>query len=183
MNRFPSRFVSAVGDSVSSETVQPDDATFVSMSLFAATLALHSQWRRSLGLNAHEGNALMILWCSGSMTMSELGERIPLSRAAVTSLTDRLEQQGYVKRTVDEADRRRTVLVPTSSAAELLKPLWRDFADEMTALAESLDSDQWKAVSAYQEAVIDIAKRHAEALRLQSDDEIAAKVRSNAMSS
>src|SRR5688572_33460958 len=73
----------------------------------ATTDSLTSQLRRGWGLNAHEMQAVSMLWEFGRMTMTDLGRRIPLSRAAVTTLTDRLEQLGFVKRVPDPTDRRR----------------------------------------------------------------------------
>jgi len=58
---------------------------------------LHAQWRRALMVNAHERLAMINLWNEGSLSMSELGTRIPLSRAAITSLTDRLERLGLCR--------------------------------------------------------------------------------------
>src|SRR6476660_7787670 len=90
-----------------------------------ALSGLVAQWLRGLTINAHERLAIAHLWEHGPMTMSELGARIPLSRAAVTALTDRLEALRYVVRTPDAHDRRRTVLTLTDRPLTLI--------DEMVA--------------------------------------------------
>lgn len=53
-------------------------------------------------------------------TMSELGRRIGLSRAAITTLVDRLTDLGYVVRTPDAEDRRRMRVVLTAAGRELV---------------------------------------------------------------
>ncbi len=40
------------------------------------------------------------------LRLSELADRVVLSRSGLTRLVDRLEQQGYLKRAIDKADRR-----------------------------------------------------------------------------
>jgi DNA-binding MarR family transcriptional regulator len=40
------------------------------------------------------------------LRLSELADRVVLSRSGLTRLVDRLEQQGYLKRATDKADRR-----------------------------------------------------------------------------
>src|SRR5689334_11577668 len=92
-----------------------------------ALSGLFAQWLRGLTINAHERLAIAHLWEHGSMTMSELGARIPLSRAAVTALTDRLEALGYVVRTPDEHDRRRTLLSLTTRPGILVEEMARSF--------------------------------------------------------
>lgn len=69
-------------------------------------------------INHHETIALIVLLHDGPMVMSDLGAAVPLSRAAITALTDRLEFIGFVQRTPDPTDRRRTVLSLTDKARE-----------------------------------------------------------------
>lgn len=59
---------------------------------------LTAQMRRAFDLNAHERLALAALWSHGPLTMTDLGAWIPLSRAAVTTLVDRMEEYGLVRR-------------------------------------------------------------------------------------
>ena len=100
----------------------------------AAFEGLSAQWRRGMTINAHERLALVHLWESGSMTMSELGERIPLSRAAVTALTDRLERMGYLRRT-PHAEDRRTLRIELTDAGLALSQELRACGDRMAEYA------------------------------------------------
>jgi DNA-binding MarR family transcriptional regulator len=134
--------------------------------------ALGAQWRRCLTINAHERLALLHLWESGPITMSELGERIPLSRAAVTALTDRLERMGYVLRTPDEQDRRRTLLSLTSRPTDVVVPVAIPYAQDICKAAEALSDDEWDTVSRFIQTVYDTTREHARRLQDLSDDDL-----------
>ncbi len=84
------------------------------------TLAEVEKLRAAGVANTSEIIALLALYDNGPMHMSLLGEAVPLSRAAVTTLTDRLEQDGLVKRFADSKDRRRTEIVLTFKAERLM---------------------------------------------------------------
>jgi DNA-binding MarR family transcriptional regulator len=144
--------------------------------LAVAFEALGSQWRRGLAINAHERLALNHLWESGPMTMSELGERIPLSRAAITALTDRLERMGYVVRTPDVVDRRRTLLSITARPYQMYAPLMRPMVEDVAAVVNELSDDEWETVSRFVLRMHDVSSKQAARLRQLSDDELSALV-------
>jgi DNA-binding MarR family transcriptional regulator len=134
--------------------------------------ALTSQLRRGWGLNAHEMQAVSMLWEFGRMTMTDLGRRIPLSRAAVTTLTDRLERLGYVKRVPDPSDRRR-ILLEVTERVELefsrVNGGWNDSIDEYV---RGLDPQVWGQVVDVLADLRDLAREEAEELRALSREEI-----------
>lgn len=133
---------------------------------------LFAQWLRGLTINAHERLAIAHLWEHGNMTMSELGARIPLSRAAVTALTDRLEALGYVLRTPDEHDRRRTVLSLTMRPSELLEQFATDFHRDTGQLELTFSEAELRTIARWADGLRDIAHSHAARLRARSDDDI-----------
>lgn len=65
---------------------------------------------RPLRVSAAGGLVLGILRDHGSMTPSQLGERLIVTRATVTGLLDSLERTGFVRRTANPADRRSLVV-------------------------------------------------------------------------
>lgn len=65
--------------------------------------------------SASERMALLILTTNEPLSLSELAAKIGLSRAAVTSLADRLELLGAAVRVPDPEDRRRTTLSITQA--------------------------------------------------------------------
>jgi DNA-binding MarR family transcriptional regulator len=78
---------------------------------------------RPLGVSAAGGLVLGILRDHGAMSPSELGERLIVSRAAVTGLLDSLERRGFVNRAVNPADRRSLVIEITPAGLTVVKEL------------------------------------------------------------
>jgi DNA-binding MarR family transcriptional regulator len=137
-----------------------------------ALSGLFAQWLRGLTINAHERLALAHLWEHGSMTMSELGARIPLSRAAITALTDRLEALNYVVRTPDAHDRRRTVLSLTTRPAELMAPLSAPWNAAIETFEQGFDAAELRIINRWTEGLREIAHRESTVLRARRDEEL-----------
>jgi DNA-binding MarR family transcriptional regulator len=137
-----------------------------------AMSGLVAQWLRGLTINSHERLALAHLWEHGPMTMSELGTRIPLSRAAVTALTDRLEALRYVQRTPDAHDRRRTVLTLTDRPGQLIEEMVQGWAADVKGLEQRFSADELKAIERWNNGMREIAHAHATKLRGRSDLEL-----------
>ena len=78
---------------------------------------------RPLHVSAAGGLVLGILRDHGSMTPSELGERLIVTRATVTGLLDSLEQRGFVRRSANRADRRSLVVAITPEGLSVLQEL------------------------------------------------------------
>ena len=78
---------------------------------------------RPLNVSAAGGLVLGILRDHGSMSPSELGERLIVTRAAVTGLLDSLEQRGFVRRSANPTDRRSLVVQITPSGLTVLQEL------------------------------------------------------------
>lgn len=62
------------------------------------------------------------------LRMSELAERVLLSRSGLTRLVDRLEEQGYLERAPCEQDRRGTKAVLSSDGLQALREAWPSYA-------------------------------------------------------
>jgi DNA-binding MarR family transcriptional regulator len=137
-----------------------------------ALSGLVAQWLRGLTINAHERLAIAHLWEHGPMTMSDLGARIPLSRAAVTALTDRLEALAYVQRTPDAHDRRRTVLTLTDRPLQLIDAMIGTFLDEVVTIEAGFDEQERRVIERWNDALREIAHRQAGELRLRREDQL-----------
>ncbi len=133
---------------------------------------MSSQWRRSMGRNAHESLAINALWISGPLTMGELSRRIPLSRAAVTTLIDRLEEDGYVKRVADVDDRRRTTVVMTDKAYYEVHPLVKSYHERIEKILNRMTDEQWEFTLACMQQMMIACRESAAELRSLSDEKI-----------
>lgn len=139
-----------------------------------ALSGLFAQWLRGLTINAHERLAIAHLWEHGPMTMSELGSRIPLSRAAVTALTDRLEALRYVQRTPDAHDRRRTVLSLTDRPESLIERMATEWVEELREVEQRFSAEELRAIERWNESLRELAHQHAARLRTRTEEELPA---------
>jgi DNA-binding MarR family transcriptional regulator len=96
---------------------------------------------RPLGVSAAGGLVLGILRDHGTMSPSELGERLIVTRATVTGLLDSLERRGFVSRSANPADRRSLLVevTPTGLAVvqELRTIVHRNERDWMSVLSDA----------------------------------------------
>ena len=88
----------------------------------------------SVGLNRTDQRALDVLDQEGGATPGRLAERMGLTSGAITTVLDRLERAGFVRRVRDENDRRRIHVEVTDLAREKLWPYY----EPMTELSERL---------------------------------------------
>ena len=82
-----------------------------------------------LGINRSDGRALDIIERHGRMTAGELARESGLSTGAITTLLDRLERVGYVRRVRDDVDRRRVLVELTDQARRRASEIWGPIAE------------------------------------------------------
>jgi DNA-binding MarR family transcriptional regulator len=78
------------------------------------------QLLRPLGVSSAGGLVLGQLRDHGSMSPSELGERLIVTRATVTGVVDSLERRGYVSRSPNPKDRRGIIVELTATGLEIV---------------------------------------------------------------
>ena len=78
---------------------------------------------RPLNVSAAGGLVLGMLRDNGSMSPSELGQRLIVTRATVTGLLDSLERRGFVRRSPHETDRRSLLVEITPAGLAVLQEL------------------------------------------------------------
>ena len=83
-----------------------------------ATVMFHTAMAERAGLTATDAKTMDILARHGSLTAGELSSHTGLATASVTSLIDRLEARGMVRRVRDRADRRRVIVETVRENAE-----------------------------------------------------------------
>jgi DNA-binding MarR family transcriptional regulator len=77
------------------------------------TIIFHEAVANILGLHITDHKSLDLIHQFGSMPAGKLAELTGLTTGAVTGIIDRLEKEGYVRRTNDPKDRRRIIVEPT----------------------------------------------------------------------
>jgi DNA-binding MarR family transcriptional regulator len=75
----------------------------------------HQAVADELGLPITDHKCLDLIHRFGAMPAGRLAELTSLTTGAVTGMIDRLEKAGYVRRTNDPNDRRKTIIEPISN--------------------------------------------------------------------
>lgn len=69
--------------------------------------------------NGAQGRILFVLWNEDNIPIKELANRTGLAKTTLTSMLDRLEQSGHVRRVYDASDRRTVRIALTESTVNL----------------------------------------------------------------
>ena len=87
-------------------------------------------------------HVLMVQPWPNEATPAQLAEAANVTRAAMTSRLDRLEEAGLITRQVDGADRRRVIIRPTQNGREMWdRYIFEGIARDRAAL-KALDNDE-----------------------------------------
>jgi DNA-binding MarR family transcriptional regulator len=95
-----------------------------------------------LGINRTDGRCLDVLGQHGQMTAGQLAKATGLSSGAVTTLLDRLERAGYVRRIADKSDRRRVLVELTDTARAREGEIWGPIAEEWAERSAGFTDEQ-----------------------------------------
>jgi DNA-binding MarR family transcriptional regulator len=116
------------------------------------------------GLNRTDLRALDLIRTSGVIAPTELARALGFTTGGVTTVIDRLERAGFLRRTPDPADRRRLVLEPTSllldRESEVFGPLGRE-TGEMIA---TFDAAELATIGQFLRRSRDITAAHVDRL-------------------
>jgi len=123
-----------------------------------ATVLFHAAVADRLGLPPTDYKALGMLERLGPLSAGEIAQHSGLATASVTSLIDRLERKGFVRRVADPKDRRRVIVEPIHDRVEAARGYFASTRRSVTALSEAY-TDQELAV------IADFLSRNARRLR------------------
>ncbi|HHW01827.1 MAG TPA: MarR family transcriptional regulator [Thermoanaerobacterales bacterium] len=89
-------------------------------------------------------NLLVILYNSSEkgLMLSEIGDRMLVTKANITGLIDRLERQGLVKRIRDESDRRKIQAVITRKGIEFTEEVIKKYKEWSGSIMNILNDDE-----------------------------------------
>lgn len=69
--------------------------------------------------NGAQGKILYVLWQKDNISIVELSKSVGLAKTTLTSMLDRMEENGLIKRLPDANDRRKSILILTDHARGL----------------------------------------------------------------
>lgn len=137
----------------------------------AATLLLRElldvteDFERSLGaelsVNPTDLSAMQHLIVAGALSPTALAERLELSSAAVTTVIDRLEGLGHVRRTPNPDDRRGTLVVPHAASVGRAMGRIVPMVTEVDAAIHDFDPPEQEVITRYLTRVVDTYREHA----------------------
>jgi DNA-binding MarR family transcriptional regulator len=107
----------------------------------SAVAAVDDAVAERLGVNATDHRCLDLLDQRGPMTAGALAEALGLSRSAVTTVLDRLEQRRYVRRGPNPDDRRQVVVALTPLLYRRARELYGD-GNEVVAMLGRYSVDE-----------------------------------------
>lgn len=70
--------------------------------------------------NGPQGRILYVLWKEDNISIVDIARRTGLAKTTLTSMLDRMEKQGHIKRCFDESDRRKIRIRLTDKAIGLM---------------------------------------------------------------
>jgi DNA-binding MarR family transcriptional regulator len=124
-----------------------------------------------VGVHATDIETMDLLNTLGTMTAGELSAHTGLSSGATTRLIDRLARKGYVRRTADEADRRRVLIEPIYENLGELADLFQPMLEGMDEVFSSFSDEQLATIVEFaQRSNAHVARINAE-LRAQDNPE------------
>ncbi|WP_328523071.1 MarR family winged helix-turn-helix transcriptional regulator [Kribbella sp. NBC_00359] len=88
----------------------PSDLQATYRGYLAAVVAYHHTVAASLDIGYTDYQAMNVLQLHDGLATGELARLVGLSTSAATRMVDRLERLGYVSRSADPQDRRRTIV-------------------------------------------------------------------------
>jgi DNA-binding MarR family transcriptional regulator len=84
-------------------------------------------------INPAQGRIMFALWQNDSISINELAKKTQLGKSTLTSMLDRLEQMGYLKRRRSRDDRRK-ILIYRTEKDRAMENKYVEASQEMTIL-------------------------------------------------
>ncbi len=84
-------------------------------------------------INPAQGRILFALWRSGDISIQQLAKNTSLGKSTLTSMLDRLENNGYIIRVPSAKDRRK-VIIKLTEKDKKLQDVYTHVSEEMTDL-------------------------------------------------
>ncbi|QGQ99104.1 MarR family transcriptional regulator [Paenibacillus psychroresistens] len=133
--------------------VQPRDLqeqfTLRMRGLGARTVLYQQNVAASLGLYNNDFLSIDILHEKGPITAGELSKLTGLATGSVTTLIDRLEKNGFVRRQNDPNDRRKVIIVPLYENKEEVSRTYLPLHSAMVKLASSYTVEELELITQF----------------------------------
>lgn len=103
----------------------------------------------------------------GNITISELAKKTRVLSSAISRTLKRLEEKGYVERTVNKNDRRNTYVEITDRGREVAQEVREIMRDYGEAVLSKFDEEELSMLISYLNNIYDIAKKEIEVRKVK----------------
>ncbi|HEY2958771.1 MAG TPA: MarR family transcriptional regulator [Actinomycetota bacterium] len=113
------------------------------------------------GLSAADMRSLDVLGQLGPLSPTELARRVGFTTGGITTVIDRLERAGYVRRVADPGDRRRLLVETTAKTAERDREVFGGLARTTLQGLSAYSEPELAVIQDFLERTRAITARHA----------------------
>lgn len=89
--------------------------------------------KHDVEINSAQGRIMFALWQKDGVSINELAKKTQLKKSTLTSMLDRLERMGYVRRQRSKKDRRK-ILIKRTEKDRTMEKKYVEVSEEMTRL-------------------------------------------------
>jgi len=89
--------------------------------------------QHNIEINSAQGRIMFVLWQNDGISINELAEKTHLKKSTLTSMLDRLEKMGYIKRQRSKKDRRK-ILIKRTKKDRTMEKKYVEVSQQMTKL-------------------------------------------------
>ena len=119
------------------------------------------------GLNRTDMRALDIISAAGPLAPTDLARLLGFTTGGVTTVLDRLEHAGYIRRTPDPADRRRLAVQATEATHARNQEVFGDLIHATTDLLAAYTDDQLQVIHDFLNRTRQLTATYADTLARQ----------------
>src|SRR5262245_23765113 len=120
------------------------------------------------GLNRTDLRALDLVRTAGAIAPTDLARALGFTTGGVTTVIDRLERAGYLRRTPDATDRRRVVLEATAKVGDREAVVFGPLVRETVEMIATFEADDLGTIAQFLRRSRDITAAHVERLLTES---------------
>ncbi|ALS29298.1 MarR family transcriptional regulator [Paenibacillus sp. 32O-W] len=140
--------------------------------LSTQTVLFHQNVAAYLGLNITDHKCLDLVLGKGRVTAGQLAELTKLTTGAITSVLNRLEEAGYIRRVKDPADRRVVLVEPVYENLRPLHDVFGPLGEAMSELHARYRPEELRIILDYVDRACQVLVRQAELLERKSERQV-----------
>ena len=111
-------------------------------------------------INPAQGRIMFVLWRNDNISINELAKQTSLGKSTLTSMLDRLEKSGYIKRVPSRQDRRK-IMIERTEKDKSFQDLYVQISKDMSNLYfKGLSKEEMSQFEEYLKRIFDNLKTY-----------------------